>query len=103
IGFAGVLVAVVLTIAALLPPELQATGQSLFQTTGFGVAAIVANVIGGVLYDSLGHVAVFGLAAVMAVVAATLGWFVFPTARGPRSASDRAGARSPQTGSGVAG
>ncbi|HUP55713.1 MAG TPA: MFS transporter, partial [Methylomirabilota bacterium] len=47
IGFAGVLVAVVLTIAALLPPELQATGQSLFQTTGFGVAAIVANVIGG--------------------------------------------------------
>jgi MFS transporter, PPP family, 3-phenylpropionic acid transporter len=104
IGFAGVLVAVVLTIAALLPPELQATGQSLFQTTGFGVAAIVANVVGGILYDSLGHVAVFGLAAVMAVAAAALGWFVFPTVRGPRSAAERvAGVRSAQPGGGVAG
>jgi PPP family 3-phenylpropionic acid transporter len=104
IGFAGVLVAVVLTIAALLPPELQATGQSLFQTTGFGVAAIVANVVGGILYDSLGHVAVFGLAAVMAVSAAALGWFAFPTARGPRSVSlPAAGVRSAQPGGGVAG
>ena len=104
IGFAGVIVAVVLTIAALLPPELQATGQSLFQTTGFGVAAIVANVVGGVLYDSLGHVAVFGLAAVMAVVAAALGWFVFPAAGGPRSAPlPAAGVRSVQPGGGVAG
>ena len=83
IGFAGVIVAVVLTIAALLPAELQATGQALFQTTAFGIAGIVANVVGGILYDSLGHVAVFGLAAIMAVVSAALGWFVFPTARGP--------------------
>jgi PPP family 3-phenylpropionic acid transporter len=82
IGFAGVAVSVVLTIAALLPADLQATGQSLFQVTAFGLAAIAANVIGGVLYDSLGHVAVFGLAALMAVVAATLGWFVFPTTAG---------------------
>jgi PPP family 3-phenylpropionic acid transporter len=104
IGFAGVIVAVVLTIAALLPPELQATGQSLFQTTGFGVAAIVANVVGGIMYDSLGHVAVFGLAAVMAVSAAALGWFVFPTAGGPRSASEpAAGVRSTQPGGGIAG
>ena len=80
IGFAGVIVSVVLTIAALLPAELQATGQSLFQTTAFGIAAIVANVVGGILYDSLGHVAVFGLAAVMALGSAALGWFAFPTA-----------------------
>jgi PPP family 3-phenylpropionic acid transporter len=78
IGFAGVVVAVVLTIAALLPPELQATGQSLFQTTAFGIAAIVANVVGGILYDSLGHVAVFGSGAVMGLAAAALGWFAFP-------------------------
>ena len=83
IGFAGVIVAVVLTIAALLPADLQATGQSLFQTSAFGVAAIAANVIGGILYDSLGHVAVFGLGAAMAVAAAALGWFVVPTGRGP--------------------
>jgi MFS family permease len=104
IGFAGVIVAVVLTIAAMLPAELQATGQSLFQTTGFGMAAIVANVVGGILYDSLGHVAVFGLAAVMAVSAAALGWFVFPTARGPSGATEPAAAvRSAQPGGGVAG
>lgn len=84
IGFAGVTVSVVLTIAALLPSDLQATGQSLFQTTAFGVAAIVANVIGGILYDSLGHVAVFGLAAAMALAAAALGWFAFPTQASPR-------------------
>src|SRR5918994_4915550 len=78
IGFAGVIVAVVLTIAALLPADLQATGQSLFQTIAFGIAAILANVAGGVLYDSLGHAAGFGLGAVMALAAAALGGFVFP-------------------------
>lgn len=83
IAFAGVIVAVVLTIAALLPADLQATGQSLFQTSAFGVAAIMSNVIGGILYDSLGHVAVFGLGAVMALAAAALGWFVVPGRRQP--------------------
>ncbi|MEA2613561.1 MAG: 1 like family, partial [Chloroflexota bacterium] len=97
IGYAGVIVAVVLTIAALLPPELQATGQSLFQTTAFGIAAIVANVVGGVLYDSLGHVAVFGLAAVMALASAALGWFAFPLTP-PIPGAPRAG-RSPSAAS----
>ncbi len=91
IGFAGVIVAVVLTIAALLPADLQATGQSLFQTTAFGIAAIVSNVVGGILYDSLGHVAVFGAGAAMALAAATLGWFVIPSARGPRTSPARTG------------
>jgi PPP family 3-phenylpropionic acid transporter len=104
IGFAGVIVAVVLTIAALLPADLQATGQSLFQTSAFGIAAIVANVIGGVLYDSLGHVAVFGLGSVMALAAAVLGWFVVPTGRepttGPGTVADR---RSAQPDGGIAG
>jgi PPP family 3-phenylpropionic acid transporter len=90
IGFAGVIVSVVLTIAALLPAELQATGQSLFQTTAFGIAAIVANVVGGILYDSLGHVAVFGLGAVMALGSAALGWFAFPMTP-PISGAPRAG------------
>jgi PPP family 3-phenylpropionic acid transporter len=97
IGYAGVIVAVVLTIAALLPAELQATGQSLFQTTAFGIAAIVANVVGGILYDSLGHVAVFGLAAVMALASAALGWFAFPLTP-PIPGAPRAG-RSPSAAS----
>ena len=78
IAFSGVVVGVVMTIAVLLPPELQATGQALFQTTAFGVAAVIANVIGGLLYESLGHVALFGIGAAMAVAAAVVGWLAFP-------------------------
>jgi PPP family 3-phenylpropionic acid transporter len=87
-AFAWVIVAVVLTIARLLPAELQATGQSLYQTIAFGVGAIVANFVGGVLYDLLGHAAVFGVGASLAVLAAALGWFVFPRDRRPGVASD---------------
>ena len=78
IGFAGVIIGVVLTIAAILPRELQGTGQSLFQTSAFGLGSIAANVIGGVLYEGFGHAAVFGLGAVLAVAAAVIGWFAFP-------------------------
>lgn len=78
LAFAGVIVSVVLTVAELLPRELQATGQSLYQLTGFGLAAIAANAIGGILYDGVGHAAVFGLGAVLALAAAVLGWSVFP-------------------------
>jgi PPP family 3-phenylpropionic acid transporter len=77
-AFAWVIVGVVLTIARLLPAELQATGQSLYQTVAFGVGAIVANIVGGLLYEAIGHTAVFELGAALAVLAATLGWFVFP-------------------------
>ena len=78
VAFAWVLVCVVLTIARLLPSELQATGQALYQTFGFGFGAIIANIVGGQLYETIGHGAVFGLGAVLAVVAATMGWIVFP-------------------------
>ena len=78
VAFAWILVCVVLTIARLLPSELQATGQSLYQTFGFGFGAIIANIVGGQLYQGIGHGAVFGLGTVLAVVAATMGWIVFP-------------------------
>ncbi len=77
LAFSGVVVGMVMTIAALLPAELQATGQSLFQTSAFGVAAIAANVVGGFLYETSGHAAVFGRGAVLAVGAAGIGWFAF--------------------------
>lgn len=78
VAFAWVIVAVVLTIARLLPPDLQATGQSLYQTTAFGVAAIIANIVGGLLYEAIGPGATFGLGAVLALAAAVTGWFAFP-------------------------
>jgi MFS family permease len=89
IAFSGIVVGVVLTIAALLPADLQATGQSLFQTVAFGAAAIVANVVGGLLYQGIGPSALFGVGAVLAVAAAVVGWFAFPTrgATGERHAT----------------
>ena len=78
LAFAGVVIGVVMTIARLLPADLQATGQALFQTSAFGVAAIIANIVGGILYQVYGHVAVFGMGAILAVVAAAIGWLAFP-------------------------
>ena len=81
VSFAWVVVAVVLTISRLLPRELQATGQTLYQTVGFGLSAVVANVVGGLLYDRIGYAAVFGLGAALAIAAAVLGVFAFPPER----------------------
>ena len=84
VAFSGVIVSMVLTVAVLLPAELQGTGQSLFQLTAFGLAAMVANVAGGVIYESVGPEWLFGLSAILAVLAAAVGWAAFP-ARGPAS------------------
>ncbi len=81
VAFAWVVVGVVLTIARLLPPELQGTGQSLYQTVGFGIGAIIANIVGGVLYDAIGPAAVFGLGTALSLGAAALGWWFFPPER----------------------
>jgi len=70
-------------MAVLLPPRLQATGQGLYQVTGFGVAAVVANIGGGLLYGALGSAAVFAVAAVLATAAGLLAVIVFPR-RGER-------------------
>jgi MFS family permease len=78
IAYASMTVGVVLTMAAILPPGLQATGQGLFQTTAFGATAVVANVLGGFLYSTVGSGAVFGLGAITAVVGCVIGWLVFP-------------------------
>ena len=86
-AFAGLWVGSVLTMAVLLPPRLQATGQGLYQVTGFGVAAVVANIGGGLLYGALGSAAVFAVAAVLAAAAGLLAVIVFPR-RGERVARE---------------
>ncbi len=84
LAFAGVIVSAVLTIARLLPRDLQGTGQALLQTSAFGVGAVIANMLGGLLYESFGHAALFGVGALLAVVAAAIGWLAFPRRDGPQ-------------------
>ena len=84
LAFAGVIVSAVLTIARLLPRDLQGTGQALLQTSAFGVGAVIANMLGGLLYESFGHAALFGVGALLAVVAAAIGWLGFPRRDAPQ-------------------
>ena len=90
-GFAGIGVAAVLTIATLLPDRLQGTGQSLYQTTAFGLAAIIADVGGGLVYGTQGYAAVFGLAAIAGVLAMVVGLLALPRGRVRLATAPRAG------------
>ena len=77
-AFAGILVGTVMTIGRLLPAELQATGQALYQTIAFGAAAIVANLVGGILYELLGPASVFAFGASLAALAVVIAWLSWP-------------------------
>jgi PPP family 3-phenylpropionic acid transporter len=80
ICFGGITVSLVLAIARMLPAGLQATGQTLLQATGFGLAAIVASLAGGVLYGAFGAVGVFGAGAMCAALGGAIGLLVLPDA-----------------------
>lgn len=81
IFFAGIFVAFVLTIASILPPRLQSTGQTLLQASCFGFGAIIANFVGGLLYQQLGALGVFGGGAICALLGGMLGLIVMPSDR----------------------
>lgn len=78
VAFAGITIGAVLTIAALLPPELQATGQGLYQTVAFGIAAVVANALGGLVYGTGGAMPLFLGCAVLAAIGAAVTWRAIP-------------------------
>lgn len=82
IGFAGMLVAGVLTMRTLLPSGLQGSGQTLFQATLFGFAGFVINVLGGLLYPSVGFQGLFALCAGLAGVGVVVGWVAYAHAGG---------------------
>jgi PPP family 3-phenylpropionic acid transporter len=83
-GFSAVWIAAVLTMQRLLPARLQGTGQGLFQMTAFGVSAIVANLVGGLLYGSLGSGVFFAVIAVVTAAATIVGWAAIPGRRDHR-------------------
>lgn len=74
LAFAAITIAAVMTIATLLPPELQATGQGLYQTVGFGASAVIANALGGVVFGLGGATPLFLGCAVLALGGATVTW-----------------------------
>jgi PPP family 3-phenylpropionic acid transporter len=78
VGFAAITIAAVMIIATLLPPELQATGQGLYQTVAFGGAAVVANLVGGVVFGSGGAMPLFLGCAVLAALGAVVIWRTIP-------------------------
>lgn len=78
-AFAGMWVGAVLSMRVLLPERLQATGQGLYQAVAFGLAAMVANTVGGVVFAGFGAGVVFGLAALLLLAAAVVTLLSFPT------------------------
>lgn len=80
LGYAFVIVAGVLTIRRILPAELQGTGQTLLQTTCFGVTGIVVSAAGGALHDAIGFAGVFALAAALGFVGIAVGWLGYARA-----------------------
>ncbi len=77
-AFAGIAVSTVLTIGKLLPAGLQGTGQGLYQTVAFGVAAVIANSVGGVVFAASGAEPLFLGASVLALVGAGVAWASLP-------------------------
>ena len=67
IGFSGTLLASVLSIRALVPDALQATGQALFQSVSYGLAIAIAALVGGLIYGAFGAAPLFALAALILI------------------------------------
>lgn len=85
-GYAGLWIAGVMTIQRLLPPRLQGSGQALFTITATGVAGVLANIGGGLVYGGQGAGALFAIAAGLAVAGAVVGWTALPARGAPRGA-----------------
>ncbi len=81
-AYAGITVATVLALGALLPASLQATGQGLWLVT-VSVVAVLLGVAGGPLYQVAGAPALFLLTGSLTALAALLGLRVLP-GRHPR-------------------
>lgn len=79
IGYGSMTVSAVLTVGALLPDRLQASGQALYAMSAMGIAAILANLAGGFVFGALGYGWVFGLGSVAAVGAALVAWRYMPS------------------------
>ncbi len=74
--FALIWIAGVSYADSLSPPDLKATGQSLFNMALSGLGGTLGGFTGGLLYDALGAAQTFRLTAVVLVLAGALLFFV---------------------------
>ncbi|OGO55313.1 MAG: hypothetical protein A2V85_06775 [Chloroflexi bacterium RBG_16_72_14] len=86
VGYAGLWIAGVMTIQRLLPAHLQGSGQALFTITATGVAGVLANIGGGLVYGGPGAGTLFAIAAGLAVAGAVVGWTALPDRGAPSGA-----------------
>ena len=66
----------VVVISRLLPPELQATGQTMAQAASSGLGNALGAVLGGVVYGVFGPLAFFGLAGGLIAAGGVGSWIV---------------------------
>ena len=73
-GYACTLLASVLTVRAIVPLQLQATGQALFQAVAFGLALSVSSIVGGVIYAETSAFELFVLGGVILIGSVPFAW-----------------------------
>ena len=74
VAFALSYVGVVVIVGRLVPRRLQSTGQTVTQTFGWGIGAIVGPSLGGFVFGSVGAPALFAGAAALCVGGALWVW-----------------------------
>ena len=79
-GYASLMVSSVLAVGALLPSDLQASGQTL-RLAAVSCVAVLAYLGGGVLYQKAGYAALFGVAAFGPILGICLAWLWLPIRR----------------------
>jgi MFS transporter, PPP family, 3-phenylpropionic acid transporter len=67
-------IGMVLIIGALLPRRFHALGQSMAWLVGMGVAPIIGDIVGGLIYDRYGGTAVFAGAALLISIGAAIAY-----------------------------
>jgi MFS family permease len=75
VAFALTYVGVVVVVGRLVPRRLLSTGQTVTQTVGWGVGAVVGPSIGGLVFARLGAPALFGGAAALCLGGGAWVWF----------------------------
>jgi MFS transporter, PPP family, 3-phenylpropionic acid transporter len=78
-GYSGMWIASVMAMRTLLPPRFQGSGQALISMTSAGVAAFLANALGGFVYGLAGAEALFAACALLSALAALAAWWTFPS------------------------